>query len=300
MSVLTKGLAAQYSTSEKLAARARLHREFTIAEIGWFEWVAARLVAREGSSILDIGCGPGWFWAAVAETLPEQIHLTLADLSAGMVKEAMERCGGLRHWQVTGVEADAAQLPFADQSFDAVVAMHMLYHVPDPAVAIAEMHRVLRPGGQLLVTTNGAGNTRELYALSTHLGADGKEPVAAAFGYEQAERLLRQRFGNVEIHEHPARLRITDPEVVFMALTSYPPGDGASEEQLQAFRAAIDAAFAEGGRGARDEEGNGGVLEPEGLDLPDPPPHGGTVQGVIWATSRRPPPASPMKGEVQS
>ena len=52
---------------------------------------------------------------------------------------------------------------------------------------------------------------------------------------------------------HPAKLRITDPEDVFLALTSYPPGDGASEAQLAQFRKAIAQAFAEGG----------GVLEAE-------------------------------------
>lgn len=247
MSLLSSGLATQYSTSEKLAARARLHREFTVAEGGWFEWVAARLDLEESSLVLDIGCGPGWFWATIAGALPERIELTLADSSAGMVKEATERCAALRSWQVTGVEADATKLPFADASFDVVVAMHMLYHVPDPAVAIAEMHRVLRPGGRLVVSTNGAGNTRELYALTTAFGADGKEPVGAAFGYDHATRMLQAQFGNAEKYEHPASLRITDPEVVYMALTSYPPGDGAAEDQLAAFRTAIDGAFTKGG-----------------------------------------------------
>ena len=247
MSVLTTGLAGQYSTSEKLAARARLHRDFTVAENGWFDWVAARLDLQEGNTVLDIGCGPGWFWASIAAALPERLDLTLADSSPGMVEEAVARCAPLRTWRVTGREADASALPFADASFDVVVAMHMLYHVPDPAVAIAEMHRVLKPGGQIVVTTNGAGNTAELYALTVALGADGVEPVGRVFGYDQASRLLGAQFGAVEQHEHPARLRITDKDVVFMALTSYPPGDGASPEQLTAFRAAIDAGFAQGG-----------------------------------------------------
>lgn len=247
MSVLTTGVATQYSTSEKLAARARLHREFTVADTGWFEWVAARLDLQDGSKVLDIGCGPGWFWGAVADALPARIELTLADYSPGMVEEAVERCQAIGKWQVNGLEADAAKLPFADASFDVVVAMHMLYHVPDPAVAIAEMHRVLRPGGQIVVTTNGAGNTSELYSLTKALGSDGKEPVSKVFGYGQANQLLEDRFGPVEQHEHPASLRITDPTVIFLALTSYPPGDRATDQQLQAFRSAIDAALAERG-----------------------------------------------------
>ena len=246
MAVLTTGVAAQYSTSEKLAARARLHTQYSVSDEGWFEWVARRLGLREGDKVLDIGCGPGWFWAGAAPQLPDGLELTLADQSAGMVKEATERCGALKSWSVTGLEADAAALPFADASFDAVVAMHMLYHVLDHQKAIAEMHRVLKPGGLLAVTTNGANNLRDLYALTTVFGSEPVEPVAATFGLDIAEQRLRALFGNVTREIQPARLVITSPEDVFMALTSYPPGDGAPEEQLTAFHAAIDAAFARG------------------------------------------------------
>ncbi len=246
MAVLTTGVAAQYSTSDKLAARARLHTRYSVSDEGWFEWVARRLALEEADTVLDIGCGPGWFWHGAAPLLPERLDLTLADQSAGMVREALERCGSLRHWRVAGVETDAAALPFADASFDAVLAMHMLYHVPDQAKAIAEMHRVLKLGGVLAVTTNGANNLRDLYALTTVFGSDPVEPVAAVFGFDVAEARLREQFGNVTSEIQPARLRITSPEDVFLALTSYPPGDGGPEEQLAAFRKAIAAAFARG------------------------------------------------------
>ena len=246
MAVLTTGVAAQYSTSEKLAARARLHTQYSVSDEGWFEWVARRLDLRDGDKVLDIGCGPGWFWSTAAPVLPERLELTLADQSAGMVREACERCGALKSWSVTGLEADAAVLPFADASFGAVVAMHMLYHVPDQAKAIAEMHRVLKRGGLLAVTTNGANNLRDLYAMTTVFGSEPVEPVAAIFGLDIAEQRMRAQFGNVTRQIQPARLRVTSPEDVFMALTSYPPGDGAPEGQLAAFRAAIDTAFVRG------------------------------------------------------
>lgn len=247
MSAITEGNARQYATSEKLAARARLHQNYTIAETGWFEWVAGRLPLAAGSSILDIGCGPGWFWSAVATQLPERLALTLADQSAGMVEEAVERCRPLELGDVTGVQADAVRLPFADQSFDAVIAMHMLYHVRDQQAAITEMHRVLKPGGVLAVTTNGIGNMREIYELTTVFGSDPVDPAGAYFGYDRAQSLLEMQFGNVAFAEHPARMRVTEPEDVFMALTSYPPGDSAGADQLAAFRGAITGAFARGG-----------------------------------------------------
>ncbi|MBN9020800.1 MAG: class I SAM-dependent methyltransferase, partial [Rhizobiales bacterium] len=197
--------------------------------------------------VLDVGCGPGWFWASVADALPPQLDLTLSDLSEGMVEEAVERCGPLPFGHLAGVPADAMALPFADGTFDAVVAMHMFYHLADPAKGMAEAYRVLRPGGFLAVTTNGVGNMRALYALNAVFGVPPVDPAGLAFGCEAAERLMGGRFGNVVASRHPARLRVTEPEDVFLALTSYPPGDGADAAQLAALRAAIDEAFAAGG-----------------------------------------------------
>ncbi|MCA2406626.1 class I SAM-dependent methyltransferase (plasmid) [Rhizobium leguminosarum bv. viciae 248] len=253
MSSITTGNDKQYSDSRKLAARARLNREYTIAEIGWFPWVAGQLPLKAGDRILDIGCGPGWFWAAAVDKLPESLDLTLSDLSPGMVQEAVERCQPLAFGSVTGQQADATALPFEDGAFDAVIAMHMLYHVPDQSQAIAAMHRVLKPGGFLAVTTNGAGNMRKMYELTTVFGSPPYDPGGAAFSYGAAERLMQEHFGNVAMTQHPARLRVTEPEDVFLALTSYPPGEEADEAQLDAFRDAITEAFRVGS----------GVLETE-------------------------------------
>lgn len=243
MASITSGNAEQYSDSRKLAARARLNSEYTIAETGWFPWIAGQLPLNPGDRILDVGCGPGWFWEAAASGLPQNLHLTLSDLSSGMVQEAVERCRPLQFASVTGQQADAAALPFEDGSFDAVIAMHMLYHLPNPSKAVAEMHRVLRPGGCLAVTTNGAGNMREMYALTTVFGSPPVDPAGAAFGYDAAEGIMQAQFGNVTMKQHPACLRVTDPEDVFLALTSYPPGDAADDAQLAAFRDAITKAF---------------------------------------------------------
>ncbi|EIM26233.1 methylase involved in ubiquinone/menaquinone biosynthesis [Microvirga lotononidis] len=190
MSSITSVMAQQYSDSQKLAARARINSKYTIAEVGWFPWVAGKLPLEAGDRILDVGCGPGWFWSATANGLLEALDLTLADLSPGMVEEAAQRCKPLTFRSVQGQQADASVLPFDDGSFDAVIAMHMLYHLPDPAKGIAEMYRVLKPGGFLAVTTNGAGNMRRMYELTTVFGSPPSDPAAAAFGFETAERLM--------------------------------------------------------------------------------------------------------------
>ena len=259
MSSITSGNARQYGDSRKLAARARLVSQYPIAEIGWFPWLARQLPLEAGHRVLDVGCGPAWFWAAIAKLLPEKLDLTLSDLSPGMVQEAMERCRALPFEQVRGRQADATALPFEDSSFDAVVAMHMLYHVASPAAGIAEMYRVLKPGGFLAVTTNGAGNMRRMYELTAAFGGSPVDPAAAAFGYDDARRLMHGQFGNVAMTQHPARLRVTEPEDVFLALTSYPPGDQAGDAELAAFRNAITAAF-HAGNGVLEVEKESGLF----------------------------------------
>jgi ubiquinone/menaquinone biosynthesis C-methylase UbiE len=249
----------QYSTSDKLAARARLHQNYTVAEVGWFEWVAPQLGLKNGDHVLDIGCGPGWFWAGATPLLPDRITLTLGDQSPGMVAEALQRCRSLRNWVVEGREANVMSLPFADDSFDAVVAMHMLYHAADQQKAIAEMHRVLKPGGLLAVTTNGRDNLKQLYALTTTLGSDPIDPSAVLFGFGDADWLMSAQFGNVTREVHPGHLHVTSPEDVFLALTSYPPGDRADAAILTAFRKRIDEAFRQGG-GALDVTKEVGLL----------------------------------------
>ena len=212
MTSITSELAKQYSDSQKLAARARIKSKYTIAEVDWFPWVARQLPLQARDRVLDIGCGPGWFWEAVVSVLPEALDLTLADLSPGMVQEAVERCLTLPFGSVRGRQADASALPFVEGSFDALIAMHMLYHVPDPAKGIAEIYRVLKPGGFLAVTTSGARNLRRMYELTTVFGSPPSDPAAAAFGFDTAERLdavpIRQRHhvaASCKASDHGAR-----------------------------------------------------------------------------------------------
>lgn len=77
-------------------------------------------------------------------------------------------------------------------------------------------------------------------------GSPPYDPACAAFGYNAAERLMKSQLGNVSVTKHSARIQVAEPDDVFLALTSYPPGDRADETQLAAFRNAIDEAFRAG------------------------------------------------------
>ncbi len=152
----------QYRDSSNLDARVGIHQHFSTNPYGWFNWVFDHLLKLpEDAKILELGCGPGYLWKENVSRIPAGWNITLSDLSSGMLDAAW------RNLVVTGrafqfKEIDAQSIPFEDETFDAVIANHMLYHVPDRPKAIAEIKRVLKPGGRLIATTVGENHMNEI------------------------------------------------------------------------------------------------------------------------------------------
>jgi SAM-dependent methyltransferase len=239
----------QYRDSSRLAARASLHVKYGTAPVAWFPWVATQISWPVGARVLEVGCGAGWLWAEASAHLPSGLHLTLTDLSPGMVAEALARVGGLgRHRRVDGRVADAQALPFAAASFDIVVANHMLYHVPDPRLAVSELARVVRPAGVLMAGTVGATHLRELDEICTEVFDQPRVSATVAnFGVEVGGPMLRRCFVDVEWRHYDDCLDCTDPDDVLAFLASTPPVEGASHEQRRRVVEAVHRRFVAGG-----------------------------------------------------
>jgi ubiquinone/menaquinone biosynthesis C-methylase UbiE len=113
------------------------------------------------------------------------------DSSAAMVR-ATESLG------MSAILGDVQHLPFADETFDCAVAAWMLYHVPDRDRAIAELARVLRPGGRLVAITNGRDHLAELWA---------------SVGAGKAETTFSRENGRPQLERHFASVTSTDLQV---------------------------------------------------------------------------------------
>ena len=102
-------------------------------------------------TITDVGCGPGYLLQIIAEEFPES-RLIGVDISREMIERAKANfdslgLGGRAEFKKGSFE----RLPFEDQTQDSVVSTLALHHFPDPKLAFNEIHRVLKPGGQMLV-----------------------------------------------------------------------------------------------------------------------------------------------------
>ena len=112
----------------------------------WRHQVTRALAPRAGMHILDLAAGTGTSSAAIAKRGP---HVTAADFSEGMLAVGRERQAG--NERVNFVWADATALPFDDDSFDAATISFGLRNVSEPRTALAEMLRVVRPGGAVVI-----------------------------------------------------------------------------------------------------------------------------------------------------
>lgn len=142
-----------------LVAAARVEFDSWSRRYDWdpLQWLffrpAHRMILRRlgpaDRRVLDVGCGTGVFAARVLEQFPDSQVWGL-DLSEGMLARARARlrpAGDRAHL----VQGDSEHLPFPDNSFDVVTCSHSFHHYPHQAKVVEEMHRVLTPGGKLII-----------------------------------------------------------------------------------------------------------------------------------------------------
>jgi SAM-dependent methyltransferase len=114
----------------------------------------------QGGTVLDVGCGPASVTALLAGAVGPSGLVLGVDRSEAMLARAVRAESGP---QIGFLHADAQRLPLRDRTVDAVVSLAVLHLVPDPVTALAEMARVLRPGGRLTVMVPTAGGPARVW-----------------------------------------------------------------------------------------------------------------------------------------
>lgn len=170
---------------------------------------AEHIVAEAPRRFLEVGCGTGAFSERIAAGLPQAV-VVATDASSRFVDLTASR-------GVTAEVADVQALPFTDASFDVVAALWMLYHVPDLDQALAEIRRVLRPGGVLVAATNGDEHLRTL------LEEAGGSALRTGFSSENGEAVLRRHFEAVRRTDVTTRAVFEDHAAAVAYLRTFDP-----------------------------------------------------------------------------
>ena len=203
-------LEKQYKDSSNLDARIRLHQRFSLNPHGWHPWVFDHFDLPPRCRILELGCGPGHLWLENLARIPGGWEVLLSDFSAGILEEARRNLEEQRPFQFKVI--DAQSIPCKSETFDAVIANHMLYHLPDRQAAFAEIRRVLKPSGHFYASTGGAHHLVEIRDLIIKFDAKlsswgrGGEPFSPENGMAQ----LSPWFTGIMLYRFENALEVTE------------------------------------------------------------------------------------------
>jgi SAM-dependent methyltransferase len=151
------------------------------------------LGVRSGDEVLELACGPGGAGLAAAKLVGSAGRVVLADVAPAMVEVAARRAAGLG--QVETIVCDQAAIDASDASFDAALTRHGLMFAEDPAAAVAEAVRVLRPGGRYGAITWGPRESNPwlgiiLDSVGEQFGVAFPPPgIAGPFSLDEPEKL---------------------------------------------------------------------------------------------------------------
>ena len=211
---MEKGLVEQYKNASNLDIRIDLHKKYSQNPVSWFDWIFQKLEMKKGSRILELGCGTGELWRGHEDKIPEDVKIVLSDQSEGMVEDAQKLLGfggGIFEYETFPCE----KIPKEENSFDLVIANHVLFYVKDRRKALKEIRRVLKPGGIFLCSTYGSRHMQEITQLVQEF--DQRITLSAnclydEFGLENGKEQLLEIFDDVKKEKYKDELLVDQPQ----------------------------------------------------------------------------------------
>ena len=219
---MEKSVKEQYKSDKNLNLRSNLH-SYNNNKVDFDKWCFNQIDFIKNSRILELGCGPGKLWYKNKDNIDNTLNIILSDFSKSMLKIAKDKLQEINH-NFIYKEINAEDIPYEDESFDAVIAQHMLYFVPNIEKALAEIKRVLSPGGMFYVSANSCDSMAELNKLAENfapnLGLD-NNGFSNRFDLENGKAVLEKYFSeiNVEILEGKIIVDDAKPVVYYKAST---------------------------------------------------------------------------------
>lgn len=197
----------QYATAKNLNTRMSIHDKYSTNKQGFGNWIISNYRINKGMKILELGCGTGDMWKNRESLISNCSTLILSDFSEGMVTAAKENVGNYDNIEYKVL--DIQEIPYEDETFDAVIANMMLYHVPDIYTGVAEVRRVLKRDGSFYCATYGEHGIIEY--LSKILAQYGVEDnLNKNFTLQNGTGILSKSFSKIKKLEYIDSLAVSN------------------------------------------------------------------------------------------
>lgn len=200
---MQNSLKTQYINASNISARISLHQMYSTGRPGWFQWIYDNCSICHNMNILELGCGSGTFWTVNQDKLPPDINVTITDISEGMIRDAKRNItnSGLAQYNFSYNTTDCCNIPYPDNSFDIVIANHVLFYCNPVTKAVNEIHRVLKSGGRLICSTYSSRHMQEINQLVSDFDSRivlSADRLYTIFGLDNGCQLLNDDFKQIE------------------------------------------------------------------------------------------------------
>jgi ubiquinone/menaquinone biosynthesis C-methylase UbiE/DNA-binding transcriptional MerR regulator len=221
MTSADQSLKTQYQDATNVSARIKLHKEYSTNKQGWFPWLLQQISLKEDMHILEIGCGNGALWKENLDVLPKNIHITLSDISEGMLRDAKESIG--KDTRFTYKRFDCHKIPFKEQTFDLVIANHVLFYFNDIDVVLKECKRVLKDTGTFVCSTYGSKHMKEITDLVQEFDKEivlSSDCLYEIFGLENGKEILSKYFHTIKEVDYIDSIEVNEAEPLIAYIIS--------------------------------------------------------------------------------
>lgn len=202
----------------------KLLDRFCSNKYGWYKWVFDNIEINDYDKVLEVGCGNGALWSKNMDSINKTASITLTEICEEMIEDAIENIG-ISNKQFKYQITDLSKLPFEDNSFDVVIANHILFFMKDVNAVISEIKRVVKPGGRVYCSTIGKNHMKELEELMlsfSHNIRIFEDKLSSKFGLENGEEILSRYFDNVERLLYDSKFIINDYNGILEYIYSIP------------------------------------------------------------------------------
>lgn len=219
-----KELLQQYMDSSNLDASIKLQDRFSSNRHGWYKWTFNNIKLDKKYKVLEIGCGNGALWSKNINLLDKDISITLTDVCEEMInsaKKSLSNYSDIFDFQIV----DPYNIPFENESFDLVIANHILFYMKDVDKVLNEIKRVLKVGGYFYSSTIDSKNMKELESLVKGFNSNIKiseEKISSNFGLENGEGILSKHFCQIKKYLYEDKLVINDAKGILEYIYSIP------------------------------------------------------------------------------
>ncbi len=229
---MEKSLKSNYENANNISARIRLHKDYSTNPQGWWNWIYDDVIfpllkEKEEKNpdaklrILELGCGDGSLWRTNISKIPSNIEIILSDISEGMLRDARRN---MNNNPLFAYECfDCQSIPYEANSFDMVIANHLLFYCDRIPSVCREVRRILKPEGAFLCSTYSEKHMHEITDLVQSFDPRiilSAEKLYEHFGLSNGFSILEPHFSSLELLRYEDGIQLSNAEPIIEYILS--------------------------------------------------------------------------------